>query len=88
MEQRYKVLLKFFLNQGEKFCLVPNKKTCFCVMPSFLPAYRVRAVSVVLACFDTRKMLWVELVNAMGRNSKHYRMKQVTLTVAFGGGSG
>ena len=35
MEQRYKVLLKFFLNQGEKFCLVPNKKTCFCVMPSF-----------------------------------------------------
>ncbi len=26
MEQRYKVLLKFFLNQGEKFCLVPNKK--------------------------------------------------------------
>ena len=53
MEQRYKVLLKFFLNQGEKFCLVPNKKHASVSCHLFLPAYRVRAVSVVLACFDT-----------------------------------
>lgn len=65
MEQRYKVLLKFFLNQGEKFCLVPNKKTCFCVMPSFFAG---------ISCTGCKRCLGMfrHLKNAMGRTGQRY----------------
>ena len=82
VQQTYN-FFRIYLCNTEKICFLRARKTFFIKMIGVESV--LLNTSVLPAYFETWKTHAVELVGSMGRNGQRFRMRWVTLTVAFFG---